>query len=324
MNKSKIISEFSLTTFGSKGFLKGQLYCPECSRNDKFGILFKENGALCHCFYCSTSYSLNKILRDIGRTDLLEYDFDYEPTSSLAPLKKEEEIADDKDTKLPIGFMRIKQDDYLDARGFTPEQYDQFHVGVAELDPKTEDKIVFQLYQHDVPAGWMARSRKSKEWHHENLRRHRELGEPLVLRYRNSNNDFSRMLGGLDEIMKDTHTLILVEGIMDKANIDRLMHLNEQQEIKCCFTFGSDLSINQIDLIPESVDTVILMYDAGTIKMMKLAGGRLMSSFDVQVALIEGRDADPGSISEKELSKLLSNLKSFIYFYSFLDNFKTI
>jgi hypothetical protein len=62
------------------------------------------------------------------------------------------------------------------------------------------------------------------------------------------------------------------------------------------------------------------MYDKGTIHSMREAGGRLMSLFMVKVALIEDGDVDPGNLDKKYLSRLLSNLKEFIYFYSSLPS----
>jgi hypothetical protein len=64
------------------------------------------------------------------------------------------------------------------------------------------------------------------------------------------------------------------------------------------------------------VEQVILMYDRGTIRNMREAGGRLMSIFEVKVALIDDPEIDPGNMSEIYLTKILSKLKDFLYFYS--------
>lgn len=299
--------------------MRGKLYCPDCSRNDKFAVLFSEKGGVAHCFYCAQAWPLWKILKDIGRTDLLDYEQEFGGVIELAALETEIGEIEEKEVSLPIGCRRIDHDAYLDARGFTNKQYEQYRVCVAELDPRTENKLVFQIYQRGRLAGWIARSKMTKEWHKENLRRYKELGEPLVLRYRNSENDFSTLLGGLDEITPNTHTLILVEGLFDKANIDRLLVLDACDDVKCCFTFGDDLSPAQAALIPSTVETVILMYDEGTVKQLKGAGEKLMSKFDVQVAMIDEKDVDPGNITPDKLSKLFLHMKSFVYFYTSLS-----
>jgi len=129
------------------------------------------------------------------------------------------------------------------------------------------------------------------------------------------------MLGGLDEITDRTHTLILVEGLMDKANIDRLMDLDNIDEIKCCFTFGSNLSEDQIKLIPNSVEEIILMYDLGTFNIMQDVGSRLLTMFDVKVAILKDDDIDPGNMDKKYLFNILENLKEFLYFYNQLKSY---
>lgn len=320
MNKNKIIAEFHLRPFGQKGWVKGQLVCPKCNRSDKFGVMFVEKSAVTHCFYCSESFPIAKILGDLGRSDLLEFEYEYIGATTLPLLTETKVNVEKKSVTLPLGFKRIEKDDYLEERGFLPWQYEQYKIGVAELDPKTEDKVVFQIFQKGELVGWMGRSRKSKEWHHDNLKRHKEHDEKLVLRYCNSNHDFSKMLGGLDDITPKTHTVILVEGLFDKANIDRLLELNEDEAVKCCFTFGSELSNDQIDLIPKTVELVILMYDDDAIRKMQVAGSRLLSLFEVAVAVIYDPNIDPGNISSTNLYKLLLNVQSFLYFYSHLTH----
>jgi hypothetical protein len=319
MNQTVIITEFDLKPFGSKGWVRGKLFCPDCGRNDKFAVMFNDKGAVAHCFYCATAWPLWKILKDIGRTDLLDHDYEFSGKFELADLESIAAEEEEKEVKLPIGCIRINHDDYLADRGFLPWQYEQYGVSIAEIDARTENKLVFRIYQHGRLAGWIARTRMSKEWHKDNLRRYKENGDPLVLRYRNSENDFNKLLGGLDEITPETHTVILVEGLFDKANIDRLLALNDSPMVKCCFTFGDDLSVQQVDLIPPTVETVILMYDEGTVKQLKGAGEKLMNRFDVQVAMIEEKEVDPGNITAEKLSKLFLSMKSFLYFYSSLS-----
>lgn len=322
IDQNKIISEFRLKPFGSKGWKRGQLFCPDCGRNDKFGVLFLNNGGVARCFYCQTPYPLFRILKNIGREDLLDFSYEYKGKIELPSLKKEKKVAADKECILPLGFVNINKDPYLQERGFTSHQYLQFGVGVSLLDPRTDDKLIFKIMQRGRLAGWLARSRESKEWHHANLKSHKEKGTELILRYRNSENDFSKMLGGLDEITPNTHTIILVEGLFDKANLDRLLQLNEADEVKCCFTFGSDLSVDQVDLIPTTVKEVILMYDPGTVRNIREAGGRLLSMFEVYVALIEKENVDPGNIDAQHLAEILFKMKNFLYFYCqiFLPN----
>ena len=319
MKQSRLISKLNLRPFGQKGWLQGDITCPKCSRGDKFGVLLSNRGGVARCFYCSVSVPLFRVLRDLGLENLLEYDFVLEEVSELPPLSSlSSSLEVVKDIELPIGFTRIYYDDYLNTRHFTLQRYEEFGIGISTIDPRTKGKIIFQIFQFGKPVAWLARSKKSKEWHKENLRRHKEFSEPLVLRYRNSENDFSKILGGLDKITPSTHTVILVEGLFDSTNIERLMGLELSEEIKCCFTFGSSLSEDQVTLIPDTVSEVILMYDPGAIVNMKLAGGLLLSRFSTKVALIKDTNIDPGNIDKKKLLETLSSLEDYIYFYTSL------
>jgi len=318
MNKKKIISEFNLVLFGNKGWYHGDLACPECGGKDKFGIFFTENSAITHCFYCSIKDSLYNLLQKIGRQDLIEYDKEYVAGKELSGLKEEIKNKEEREIKLPIGFKRIYDDEYLNSRGFNKIKYDSFEPGISDIDPAVDNKIIFKIFQNKKLKGWLARSKFSKEWHYDNLLKHKEFGERLILRYRNSNNDFSHLLGGLDDINEETSTVILVEGLFDKINVDKLLNLDENDGLKCCFTFGDDISNEQVELIPKSVDNIILMYDYKTIRQMKSAAGKLSIYFNVKVAVIDDPNIDPGNMDIKYFQKIFYNLNDYIYFYSFI------
>lgn len=316
MDKEVIIKEFELRKFGSKGWLSGKLDCPECGLNDKFGILFNGDSGVCKCMRCSIDMPLKKYLREIGRGDLAKSEESYNPKPELPSLHGEKkQVEEMPETDKPLGFRRISSDTYLNDRGFTHEQYDQFHVGVSNIAPGLKDKLIFLQYNGGKLVGWLARSKRTYEWHKENMRKHKEEGAILVLRYKNSENDFSKILGGLDEITPNTKTVILVEGLFDKANVDRLYQLNTIEEVKCCYTFGSDISDEQCDLIPDTVEHIIMLYDADAISHMKPSGGRLINRFRVEIAVIEDTDEDPGSMGFDMLQSFINKRKNFINFY---------
>jgi len=316
MDSEEIIKEFELRKFGSKGWLSGKLDCPECGQNDKFGILFNGDSGVCKCMRCAIRIPLKKYLRDLGRGELTKSEDSYKPKPELPSLFADKEIIQEAaEAEIPLGFRRIESDAYLKERGFTPEQYDQFHVGVSDIAPGLKGKLIFLQYNCDRLVGWLARSRRTYKWHKENLQKHKENGEILVLRYKNSENDFSKILGGLDEITPNTKTVILVEGLFDKANVDRIYGLNYIEEVKCCYTFGSDISDDQCDLIPNTVERIIMLYDADAISHMKPSGGRLMNRFVVEIAVIEDTDEDPGSMGFEMLHSFIEKRKNFIHFF---------
>lgn len=329
IDKKEVINQFNLKLFGAKGWMSNKsIQCPEpaCGRTGKFGVMFNNNGGgVCHCFYCDSSLSIFSWLRKIGLKELIQTGYENSSNNFIEGLTdfiREDEAApkEVKEVDLPLGFKRLYDDEYLNDRGFVDWQYEQFQIGYTDsiLEPALRGYIIFQLFQKGKLVGWLARSRKDYEWHKKNLEGFKAGECDLVLRYMNNEGiDFNEILGGFDDINSNTHTLILVEGITDKANLDRLMQLNESDEIKCCFTFGNKVSDGQLKLIKETnVETIILMFDPDAIKQMQHTSPNLhKNKFKVLVADLEPYKKDAGDINKPILMKVLKNLKNYLYFY---------
>jgi 5S rRNA maturation endonuclease (ribonuclease M5) len=165
----------------------------------------------------------------------------------------------------------------------------------------------------------MGRTKHNYLWHKENIRKHKENGEPLVLRYRNSTGtDFDSILGGYDEITDTTHTVIIVEGLFDKINVDRLLELDKSEDVKCCFTFGNSVSDGQQKLLrnKKSVDTVILFYDYDAFKQSRTYGLVLNQYFKTFVAEITDPNIDPGDMNIRQINSIFSKLYTALEYYT--------
>jgi 5S rRNA maturation endonuclease (ribonuclease M5) len=159
-------------------------------------------------------------------------------------------------------------------------------------------------------AGWLARSKMSYQWHKENLEQFKLGNGELRLRYENSiGTDFSKILGGYDEIGEETDTVIAVEGLFDKVNVDTQLELNENPNIKCVFTFGNKFSDGQIQLLrkKKSIKSVILMYDPEATLQNKKYSKSLEKYFDAYVARLTKPNIDPGDASREYLMHTLKN-----------------
>ena len=167
-------------------------------------------------------------------------------------------------------------------------------------------------------AAWLARSKKSKEWHEENLKRFKEGTEKLVLRYENSRDGFSHVIGGYDNITDETDTVIIVEGMFDYISVDTKLHLYESPDIKCVFTFGNNMGLSQIRLLRDKpgIRNVILMYDPDKPEMIKTVSMTLQRYFNVQIAELEDKKKDPGDATQEELLWALDNMTEPINFYT--------
>jgi len=288
MNKEKIISELGLRMIGSKGWYNNKnILCPKCFKNSgKFNILFNQSGAVVNCFKCKYKSSIYELLVSLDRLDLWSKEDIINIKNKLdtpfLKIKKEDEIESIPSIKKPLGYVSIKTDDpYLNDRKFTKKHYELFSPGYSGIAPKiTKDHIIFLIYQKGELVSWLARSKKDKGWHKKNLERAKEGEERMILRYYNyDGTELSHMLGGYDEITPLTDTLIIVEGLFDKVSVDYEWKLSDQYKVKCLFTFGDSLSIEQVELIKQTnVKKIILFYDYNTITESKSASMKLLDN----------------------------------------------
>lgn len=324
MDRRKIINEFNLKPFGVKGwFTNNKLVCPWCGKPEKLGFLFEGRGVV-HHLKCGEKHSLYRYLRDIDRLDLWGGDA---PTVKIKPLiplreifnKKEEELMDKK--SLPIGFKQITKNDYLDNRGFLDEHYELFEPGVTGVVSKLRDNyIIFKMKHGDRVVGWLARSILSKSWHEDNLKAFKSGKARLMLRYENSpDTNFSKIVGGFNDITSDTDTIIGVEGMFDKVGVDNKLGLYKQDGVKCCFFFGNHVTDDQAKIIKltfPNIKRFYLLFDNNTEFESKRAGGLLLDYFDTYIGRIPWKNEDPGSISQSQLIEVLEGSLSVIDFHT--------
>lgn len=336
-DKERIISEFNLSPFGAQGWLTNKdMPCPFCGKMGKWGVIFNQDGrATFHCWKCPRKVSVFEFLKKLGRLDLTKRSYsvklnELEDCPKIGELQVEHSKwmdSDDSETKqelkpvvLPLRIKPLVDDPYLDSRGFKKEHYEEFEPSYTDtpLEPKLKNFIIFKMKVDGVCVAWWARSRYSKEWHKHNLEAYKRHEEDLVLRYRNSENNFQDLLGACDGLIEGkTETVILVEGIFDYIGICNLLSLKEKDWLKCCFTFGNSIGNGQIDmLLKKKIKNIILLYDYGTIKESKEAALRMRDLFEsVWVAAIRTPGVDPGNISIEELTEVLENVEDPLNFY---------
>jgi hypothetical protein len=326
--KERIIKEFGLRSFGKKGWMGNSIHftCPVCGQYDKIGVSFSEKGNWVHCFH-ENHYNkhLDQYLREIGRGDLVEYRVEsISLKRGVQELFGEEKEAEKQkelpEKQLPIGFKRVYEDEYLDTRGFLPEHYELFKPGITNIDLRQKGNIIFQIFDdRGIRVGWVSRSKKDKEWHKENTKKAKAGTAHLKLRYDNSiNTDFSKMLGGITEITENTHTVLLVEGLFDKTNTDIELLLTKSEEIKCLFTFGDSITLEQIDLLKrhKNLQHVYLLYDYNTINNSKQYGLTIQDNLKcrVNVCEIKKEGKDPGNMEAQEFVEVLDQSVSALSF----------
>lgn len=326
IDKEEVIASLNLRKFGAAGWYQDKnKECPWCHKAGKIGILFIEdqNSALCHCMRCSTKTSLFNYLKEIGRLDLVKGDYEKSIKIKLTELIKEEEIKEKeeevKKVPLPRKLVPLINDPYLDQRGFQEYHYKEYEPSETKffLEKDLWNYTIFKLKQEGEVVAWLARSQYSKEWHKKNLKEAKEKGIKPVLRYENSRTDFTKILGGYDNITDKTEILFLVEGLFDSVGIDNLLKTWEDETVKCCFLFGNSVSVHQIELIKRkpSIKSVILMLDDSTVPQSKSAGLLLSKHFNTKIAHLTRPGIDPNDMDLDYLIEILDHLDDPINFY---------
>lgn len=328
VDKDEIIAALDLKRFGSQGWFqsKKKTPCPWCGRGgEKFGIRFNEagNGFVCHCFYCGVKKNSYEYLKALDRIDLLKFNYEASLKTKLTELveEKEEEKEDlkVKKVKLPMRLERLENFPYLDERRFLPFHYKEFEPSITNsiLEKDLKGYIIFKLKMEGEVVAWLARSQHSYEWHKKELEEAKKEGRKPKLRYENSRTDFTKIVGGYDDITENTKVVILVEGLFDKVGIDNILDTPNDETTRCCFLFGNSISKEQIALLKlkKSIETVILCFDDGTEMQSKSAGLMLAPHFHTKIAHLTRPGVDPGDMDLEYFIEVLDRLEDPIEYY---------
>jgi len=300
--------------------------CPFCGKKqhmyvklstqdvDRYGVNKSFNF---DCKHCGEHGRVFKLLQVLEATHLLE--------GELVDIQKEldihllDVIQQDTDTqisldlpniKFPVGFKRIFSHKYLEGRGFSEEDFQNDTIGTTNLVFKLEGYVIIGIYRDSELKAYLARTVLNKAEIRAIEDEYRAQGsKKRYPRYRNSEAEFSKLLGGYDELNPLTSTVILVEGYFDKKNTDHKLGLEAQNDIKCCFTFGKKISPEQIYLLlRKGIDNIILLYDPDAIKDMKKTSFVLNKHFHVLVGYL--RDGkDPGDATEEDFAWTMEHLE---------------
>ena len=310
--------------------------CPYCGDDKDHFFMHKPDGTLGRngktrdylhdCKKCQSIGNLFTLLKHLNRLDLLNFSKSIDRTKKLRRLKVEQEevVIKELDIKsLPLGYRRIYKNEYLEQRGFSQDDFKKYEIGETKIFSKLRDYIIIPIIQEQRRVGYISRYTKSKE---EIKQLEQETGRH-ILRYKNSvDTNFGSILGGYDEITKNTHIVILVEGFFGKKNVDTLLNLWDSEEKKCCFTFGKKISQQQILLLKrKGIKNIILFYDIDAINESKKYCYELVDAkFNVLITTVLDRKDEPDNINYEKLSELMLNLYSPIEWFTQKVNIKKL
>ena len=315
INKDRIIEEFKLIPTGANGWmLAPKLICPFCGKAEHISFIFGEELSSFKCQRCQEKGSIFKILKELGRLDLVSKFYDYVYKEKIKNKLTKEQIELDlitEDKPIPVGFRRLDSHPYLETRNFTQSHFKVYNIGVSDKDfILKQNYVIFLIIEEGKCKGYVARSTKSKEEIELINKNRKKENSPKYLRWKNSNAEFEKLIFGIDEIIPDvTDTVIAVEGITSKANIDRILKLFDTNYIKCIVTFGKSISQYQLKKIyKKRVKNLIILYDPDALEQSKQYSLEAEQYFNVKVGYL--KDKDPGELNEKELYDILDKLQS--------------
>ncbi len=299
--------------------------CPFCGKEEHFFVnrnkaFQKSDGRFIGCWDCKTCKQKGNIHKLLAKLNKL-YILDGEPIDIhkqlenkliLGAFSEEELNLVMPDKRLPIGFKRISQSEYLTERDFTKREFDKYTIGETRISKKFSEYVIISVEESRKCKGFLGRSKISKERIDKINRGYKAQGiRKKYLRYRNSiNTEFSKLLLGYDEVMFTTDIVVLVEGFFDKVRVDQALRLDYDSEIKCCATFGSSVSDAQIlKLQRRGVTKVILVYDSDMVNVSKGYSYKLKENFeDVQVGYTGEKDL--GDSRHGEIISVFDNLRT--------------
>lgn len=325
--KEKELKEvLNLRPTGSKGWLLAP-ECVFCGSKNKMGVIIGEKGVSYKCFAgkCQKQGSIKEVLEKIGRTDLL-----IQNRSVLLRKKLSGELFESKkdpnlnsnSIPIPIGFTRLSKHPYLESRNFKEEQYKKYKVGICKGNPLYDNYIIFLIEEGGENKGHIGRHLWSKEKIDKINKKRKERGEDfLIIRYNNSKKtDFDKLVFGIDEISSKTKTLIIVEGITDKFNVEGQLNIINDPEIIVLAVFGKAISKIQMKKIGTKVSSNqispnnYLMLDGDAIQLAKEEGWELETYLDNLKVCSLPEDSDPGELNKDQINLILEEAVSPINF----------
>lgn len=274
--------------------------CPFCGKAKHFYINRKTQ--LFDCKKCGEEGNVFKLLQHLGKLFLLGEFKSIDRTKLTLLSEYKDETEDDEEIelnpeirKLPKGFKRIYSDEYLEKeRGFKPNVFEKYKIGYAKGNIRNH--VIISIEEDDKCRGYLGRL----AWTKEKIERAKQKGIRMPRRWHNdSGAKFSNLLFGYNEITENTTTVILLEGVPDKITLDDILKLDEQEEIKCCATFGKKISKTQImKLLQKGIQNVILIFDEDAIREMKKYGKILNQFFNVKITFTYNRDINDSTTQE--------------------------
>lgn len=321
IHQDELVNLLNLKLTGRKGWYGG--VCPWCGK-DKFGVKFNDEyqGRIVSSFNCFSGScgqkgSLVELLKFLDRLDLVEFKFIIDSEKDLVNKIDISVEVEDLDVSVPVisppfGFRREFTNRFLEEeKGFLSSDFVKFQIGSSRIEPALQGYIIFLVLEEGLVRGYLGRLPMTKEEYKIYEQNCKAVGKWVKPRFKNSDSEFGKLLGGIDELTEETQTVILVEGFTDKQNVDKILGLDLQEDVKCLCTFGHKVSHEQIRKLQiRKIKNIILLFDPDSIEDSKFYGFELNKYFNTLVGYVDSITKDIGSLTKEELFSVLDTLES--------------
>lgn len=289
-------------------------YCPACGKPE-FGISISKDFNPFNC-YRKKKCGITGNIRNLHKYLDQDYkDIFGKAEKTLAEINEFKKLEDKKEEdwafpvlperKMPVGFRRIYENEYLSERGYEPEDFEKIEVGETKLSTRHRKRLIIGIYQNGKRVAYISRTLRTKE----------DCDKRKIPRYLNSEDDFEKIIEGIDEL-NNQEAAILVEGHFDRHNVNKKLNLPDSNFV-CLSTFGAKISYDQLMMLKhKGVKDLFIFFDPDVLKVIRETSLRLKNEFrSVMICYEKGyEDLDPGDMSREILTKIMANSKNFINF----------
>jgi len=273
--------------------------CPKCGKNE-FGISTERYHPF-GCFrkkMCGWTGDIFDLFKFLNLSFKRRENIERTHLDKIIKYKEEKfKPIIEREIKMPIGFRRVFDDEYLNSRHFLKEDYNHYCCGYSNLDFLFKNRIIIGLRQHHRLVTYTARSFLSKE----------ECEVQNELRYRNYKaTRFELILDGLDEIEPQHDTAIIVEGVFDRVSVKNQGDLKPNECV--ISTLGVKMNEYQTSLLGHNgIKHLVIFYDPDVIKQIIKIGKEIFINFESVKFVLNEFKKDPGDMNKKEINICLNN-----------------
>ncbi len=279
-----------------------KLKCPRCQQDECYISVVEDDhpGQCLRKKHCGWTFNIYTFLKEIGRiSEILSNTYSYsEIIKNPFETEQIEIVLEHEDIRLPFGYKKYSECNYLFERGWESKHFDLYQAGYTKLLHSFKDRIIFPVFEDGKTKAYTTRSIFKKEY----------CLQHNIIRYsKNEESEYTRLLYNIDNV-QGKNTAILTEGIFDCKQVNDF--LDNDTDIVGVSLLGVNLSIEQVlKLKMKGIKNLIFFLDPDVLIKVRSESQKYKHLFD-NIFVTYTDNKDPGDSSFDELEKSLSNMQT--------------